>query len=78
MKNIVKQIKTCRESELQAIMKAIERRYAEAFPEWDVYYIALHKDPILRRQEIEAILSLGSRWPDESNSDILYFPIRHR
>ncbi len=78
MKEILKRIRHLSADDLQTVMKAIERRYASAFPEWDVYYIALHKDPTLRHQEIEAIQSLVSREPEAADAGILYFPIRHR
>ncbi len=46
-------IKSLKEKDLQILMQAIEKRYAEAYPDWDVYYIALHKDPDIRKAEIE-------------------------
>ncbi len=33
-------------------MQAIEKRYAGAYPEWGVFYLALHRDPKLRQQEL--------------------------
>ncbi len=69
MKEIIERIQTMSERELQVVMRAIQNRYASAFPEWDVVYMALHKDPELRVQEIEGILGLVSqelRWILES------------
>ncbi len=56
MKEIIERIQTMSERELQVVMRAIQNRYASAFPEWDVVYMVLHKDPELRVQEIEGIL----------------------
>ncbi len=58
MNDIIKRIETMTQQELQEVMRAIERRYADAFPEWEVVYVATHKDPQLRVQEYEQILQL--------------------
>ncbi len=56
MEKIIEKIQTLSAEELPKVMEAIERRYAEAYPEWDVVYIALHKDPVLRKEEYERML----------------------
>ncbi len=74
MKQILKRIRSCSEADLNKIMRTIEQRFASAYPQWDVYYIALHKDPAVRAQQIEAIRSLASREPESQSQHILYFP----
>ena len=39
--------------EIQEIMDAVERRFALAYPQWDVLYTAVHKDPELRRKDLQ-------------------------
>ncbi len=74
MKQILKRIRSCSEADLNKIMRTIEQRFASAYPQWDVYYIALHKDPAVRAQQIEAIRALASREPESQSQHILYFP----
>ena len=42
---------------LHQIMRSIERRYADVYPDWDVLYIAVHKDPKLRKAEIAQLIT---------------------
>lgn len=42
---------------LYQIMRSIERRYAHVYPDWDVLYIAVHKDPKLRKAEIAQLIT---------------------
>ena len=42
---------------LYQIMRSIERRYADVYPDWDVLYIAVHKDPKLRKAEIAQLIT---------------------
>ena len=42
---------------LYQIMQSIERRYADVYPDWDVLYIAVHKDPKLRKAEIAQLIT---------------------
>ena len=41
--------------EIQEIMDAVERRFALAYPQWDVLYTAVHKDPELRRKDLQEL-----------------------
>ncbi len=43
--------------ELQEIMDEIAERYAVLYPDWDVIYVAVHKDPALRKAELAQIIS---------------------
>ncbi len=58
MQQIIEKVMTMTESELQQIMRAVEMRYAQMYPQWDAVYIALHKDPGLRIQEYANLLDL--------------------
>ncbi len=55
MTNLFYQIRNLSETELRELMDAIAMKIAEDYPDWDIYYVALHKDPVLRQQEIERI-----------------------
>ncbi len=44
MEHILEKIQAMTACELQEIMRAIEQRYAAVYPEWDMVYIALHKN----------------------------------
>ncbi len=61
MEDILEVIKTLTQPELQKVMEAIEARYNVLYPQWDVLYIALHKDPELRKQELAALQRFLSR-----------------
>ncbi len=72
MQEIIEKIQTLNESQLQQLMEAIEDRYAQAYPEWDVVYIALHKDPGLRFQEYANLLDMIGRdllWLQEQQGE---------
>ncbi len=52
MRYLLWKIRRMKDKDLQILMRAIEKRYAEAYPEWEVLYLALHRDPKLRQQEL--------------------------
>ena len=61
-------VEQANDRELEQIMRAVERRYATAFPEWDVIYTAVHKDPTLRSKElydIVAYIEKDLKWNEE-------------
>ncbi len=58
MQRFMKKINALSELELQEVMAAIQKRYAANFPEWDVFYLAIPKDPSQRKAEIELLLNL--------------------
>ena len=58
---LIKNIQAATDYELQDIMKAIEKRYSTAYPDWDVVYVAVPKDPKIRREKLENIM----RWFDK-------------
>ncbi len=58
MKYILWKINALGEQDLQRLMHAIEARYRQDYPDWDVYYIALHKDPDIRKAETEKLTRL--------------------
>ncbi len=57
-KEIFEKIPLLTDLELQEIMAAIQKRYGAEFPDWDVLYLAVHKDPALRKAEMEYHLNL--------------------
>ncbi len=58
MEKLIEKILCLNQAELDEVMQAIETWYRIAYPDWDVVYIALHKDPVLRKQELSHILDL--------------------
>ena len=56
-KEVLTYIEQANDRELEQIMRAVERRYATAFPEWDVIYTAVHKDPTLRSKELYELVA---------------------
>ncbi len=61
MKHWRRKIKNATEEELQQIMRMIEQRYAADFPDWDMHYLALHKDPVQREKEIALLKEMVNR-----------------
>ncbi len=61
MEKILEKIGRMSMGDLQEVMRAVENRYAEACPEWDVLYIAIHKAPDLRRRELADLLALMAK-----------------
>ncbi len=58
MSELIDRIKSLNRTQLQEVMQAVEARYAEVYPQWDVVYIAMHKDPSLRIQEYANLLDM--------------------
>ncbi len=58
MEELLQIISQLSDIELQKVMRAVEKRYAYAYPEWDVFYVAVHKEPNMRKQDIDNILRL--------------------
>ena len=68
MQDILAQIEQADYAQLEQIMDAVEQRYAKEFPEWDVFYTAVHKDPVLRRKELAELVAhieKDLRWNEE-------------
>ena len=58
MQQIIEKIEQADDFEIQKIMETVERRYALLFPDWEVVYIAVHKEPALRRSDLQRILTM--------------------
>ncbi len=56
MEELIEKIYTLTDLQLQEVMRAIERRYASAYPDWNVVYLAMPRDQELRRQEYAKII----------------------
>jgi len=69
MKQILEKIEQADDFQIREIMDAVERRYAIAYPQWDVFYAAVHKDPALRRKDLEdlaAYIEKDLKWNEEN------------
>ncbi len=58
MRYLLWKIRKLKEKDLQILMHAFEKRYAEAYSEWEVCYFALHRDPKQRQQDLAPLLLL--------------------
>jgi len=66
---VLKIIEQADDFQIREIMDAVERRYAIAYPQWDVFYAAVHKDPALRRKDLEdlaAYIEKDLKWNEEN------------
>ena len=53
---LLRRIEQADDSEILQIMRAVERRYAQQYPQWDVIYMAVHKEPKQRAADLKQIL----------------------
>lgn len=49
-------IENADDTQLNQIMDAVEKRYRTAFPDWEVIYVAVHREPEKRKQDIASII----------------------
>ena len=66
---VITYIEQAYDFEIQEIMNAVERWYAIAYLQWDVFYVAVHKDPELRKKELEelsAYIAKDIQWYEEN------------
>ena len=73
MKHILEKIEQADDFEIREIMDAVERRYAIAYPQWDVFYAAVHKDPALRRKDLKdlvAYIEKDLKWNEERKDSL--------
>ena len=52
METVFDRIERAGERELREIMDAVQDRFAVAYPQWDIVYLAVPKDDPNRRKEI--------------------------
>lgn len=58
---------------LHDVMNAVRRRYASKYPQWDVFYIAIHKEPETRRKELEELVTYiekDLKWNEEKKDSL--------
>ena len=55
--------------ELDAIMKAVIRRYGELFPEWELYFISMHRDAEKRKKDLEDLIYFLERLEEHRKSE---------
>ena len=68
MRELLRKIEEADEFEIQEIMDAVKRWYVVTYPDWDIIYTAVHKDPKLRKKELEelvAYIEKDLQWYDE-------------
>ena len=57
MEELLRRIEETDDFEIQDIMRAVERRYKIAFPDWEVVYMAVHRDPKLKEEDLKNIIA---------------------
>ena len=57
MEELLQRIAVADDFEIQDIMRAVERRYKIAFPDWEVVYMAIHRDPKLKEKDLKGIIA---------------------
>lgn len=73
MKHILEKIEQADDFQIREIMDAVERRYAIAYPQWDVFYAAVHKDPALRRKDLDDLVAYIEKelnWNEERKDSL--------
>lgn len=55
MNNFTELIAKASEEEVQEMMTAFETWYAVHYPDWEVYYIAVPKDPVKKKEHLRRI-----------------------
>ena len=58
LKELLHRIEEANDFEIQDIMRAVEHRYKIAFPDWQVVYMAVHRDPKLKEEDLRGIIAL--------------------
>lgn len=53
--DILDRIAHADDNEITMITEAIIRRYENYYPDWEIAFISLHKDPVKRKQDLENI-----------------------
>ena len=61
METVLSRIAQASYTELEQIMRAVENRFSVAFPDWEVIYVSVHKDPKLRKEEVARLLEFIER-----------------
>ena len=71
--NVLKTIEQADDFQIREIMDAVERRYAIAYPQWDVFYAAVHKDPALRKRDLAGLVAYiekDLKWYEEKKDSL--------
>ncbi len=56
MDELLAKIRELSREEIDLVMEAVRSWFADTYPDWDVMYAALPKDPQQRRQRVEGII----------------------
>ena len=51
---IIEAIEQADDERISDVIQAVIRRYGQLFPEWEVIFLSVHKDPKLRAKDIKA------------------------
>lgn len=66
MDELLEKIAQADEYEVEELLKAILRRYAEVFPDWEVSTVSLHKGAD-RKEQIDRIIKMLESMKQDSN-----------
>lgn len=56
MAKVLKTIEQADDAQIAQIMKAVVHRYGKAFPDWDILFLSIPKEPTQRRSQLEYML----------------------
>lgn len=58
LKRILDRIENADDSEISEIINAVVRRYGRVYPDWDVMFLSVRKDPEKRKEDVEGIIRM--------------------
>ena len=64
LKWVVRFILETNDEEIMEIIKAVTLRYKNKFPEWDVSFLSLHRDPVQRELELDNLVAFIRNHPE--------------
>ena len=56
LEEIMTYIENAGDNQLNEIMTAVENKYRMSYPEWEVIYVAVRRDPQWRKKDIDSIV----------------------
>ena len=69
MEEIIKRIPMLNRDELQTVFLALRQHYMEIFPDWEILFLSVHKDPGIQKEELINVFKMLFR--DEDIQKIL-------
>lgn len=58
MEEVLKVIEKADDFQNEQILDAIRRRYATLYPDWEIIFASLHRDPVERKHDVAFIVKM--------------------